>query len=118
MIWYDIKEAIKAVSGLSQDALHIYFGVALLLIAARLLKRPAWDPLPWAIVAAAALINEAQDFRTMWRVGRTLEIGSSIRDVVNTLVLPTAMLLRARYRRRRDAAINMLETPAAPPAVQ
>jgi hypothetical protein len=118
MIWHDIKEAVNDATGLSQDALHIYFGVALLLVTARLLKRPAWDPLPWAIVAAAAVLNEAQDFRTMWRVGRTLEIGTSIRDVFNTVALPAAMLLRARFRRRRDARMVAAEAPSAPPVVQ
>ena len=94
MEWVEIKTAIGAWSGLDRDALHIYFGLAAFLLAAAVLRRTVASPLPWLAVLLLQAANEAVDIKTAdgdWIYGH------SIHDMWNTMLVPTALLLAARY---------------------
>ena len=95
------KLAIIAVLGLSKDALHIYVGLSVFLVTALALRRSLRSLVPWfavvVIAFAGELLDAIDDIRSLghWRWT------ASIHDIVNTLFWPTALLLLARYCRRR-----------------
>ncbi|MCG2592892.1 hypothetical protein LZ009_08875 [Ramlibacter sp. XY19] len=91
-----IKLAIVAATGLSKDALHIYVGLAVFLVAAAASRRPVASWLPWIAVLAVALLGEAVDMRD-----DLLSIGhwrwaASLHDVLNTVFWPTVLMVLAR----------------------
>lgn len=92
-----IKLAIVSTIELSKDALHIYVGLAVLLIAAVVLRKPLQSIVPWLLVLALAVIGELADMRDdilslgYWRWG------ASVHDILNTLFWPSVLLLLARF---------------------
>ena len=91
--------AISAALGLPRDALHIYVGLAVFLLAAALLRRPLRDWRPLAAVVLAALAGEAWDWFDFWRVGAAPVWASHWHDLWNTCFWPTILFLIARYTR-------------------
>lgn len=91
-----IKLAIVSATGLSKDALHIYVGLAVLLTAAAVLRKPLRSIVPWLVVLTVAVSGELIDMHDdivslgYWRWG------ASLHDVLNTLFWPTVLLLLAR----------------------
>ena len=57
------KLAIMSTMGLSKDALHIYVGLAVFLIAAAVLRKSLRSIAPWLVVAAIAVAGELFDMR-------------------------------------------------------
>ena len=102
MDWYGVKEWLVAVSGLDMDALHVHAGVLLQLLAALLLRRSLRSPWPWLIVFAGALANEAYDlhYETWPDADRARQWAESAKDVINTMLLPSLLLVVARYAPR------------------
>ena len=100
MDWHQLKEWLEQTSGLDMDALHVYAGVLLQLFAALLLRRSLRSPIPWLIVLAAVLANEVYDYNYDVWAGpeRALQRAEGIKDVWNTMLLPTLLLLLARFR--------------------
>jgi hypothetical protein len=97
MDWPEIKE-LTAQLGVAKDALHIYFGILIQILAAAGLRRRLGTWMPWAAVLLAVIGNEALDLRYSqerqiqdWQV---LEAG---RDVLNTILVPTLLLILCRY---------------------
>lgn len=93
--WYGLKLAVVQATGLSRDLLHVFMGVGAMVLAALVLRRPLSSPLPWAALLIAELANEAYDLhreawldRPMWP--------ASIRDLLVTMAIPTALLLLTR----------------------
>ena len=86
-------------AGLPKDALHIYVGLAVFLIAAALLRAPvrSWKPL--AAVAAVALAGEAWDVIDTWNIGGRPVWSRNWHDVWNTCFWPAVLFLLARYTR-------------------
>src|SRR5687768_16086511 len=89
-------------SGLDMDALHVHAGVLGLILLALLLRRPLSSLLPWLVMFAAALANELYDLHyEVWPDhDRGRQIGEGVRDLWNTMLLPTMILLLARFRPR------------------
>jgi hypothetical protein len=91
-----IKLAIVSATGLSKDALHIYVGLAVLLAAAAILRKPLRSIIPWLVVLIVAVSGELVDMHDdiaslgYWRWG------ASLHDVLNTLFWPTVLVLLAR----------------------
>jgi hypothetical protein len=98
MDWHHIKEMLEQGSGLDMDALHVHAGVLGQLAAALLLRRRLSSPLPWLLVLAAILANEVYDFQYDPWPERGRQIGESVKDIWNTMLLPSIILLAARYR--------------------
>lgn len=98
--WYQVKLFIARASGFSMDALHVIAGVVALLVFALLFRTSVARPLPWLTVLALELINEASDFRVERWPQPGMQFGESAKDVILTMLLPTVILLVARYRPR------------------
>lgn len=93
------KLSLAAWAGLPKDALHIYVGMAVFLLAAALLRAPlrSWRPL--AAVVIAALVGEAWDVADTWSAGQKVAWWRNWHDVWNTCFWPTILFLLARYTR-------------------
>jgi hypothetical protein len=96
MDWYQVKLAALEATGLSRDALHIVFGISGHFLLAMALRRSLASPLPWSGVLAAEALNEWWDLhyevwldRPMWP--------ESIHDLWVTMLVPTLLLIVARY---------------------
>jgi hypothetical protein len=97
MEWHAIKEWLSGTSGLDMDSLHVHVGVLAQIAIAFVLRRRLSSLWPWAAVAAAALANEAYDFQYEIWVERRGQFLESVKDVWNTMLLPTVILLLTRF---------------------
>jgi len=95
--WNEFKNA-AAHTLVAKDALHIYAGFAVQVLAAALLRRPLSSWLPWACVLLAELLNESLDiyFSNEPSIQQWQWLGAR-HDILNTMALPTALLLLCRY---------------------
>jgi hypothetical protein len=119
--WYsEAKLAIEGWTGLDKDALHIHAAILLYLFITLVLRRPGlWA---WLAVLAVELANEALDLREQYQAGilmrwtEAAELGwpAAVKDIWNTMVWPTALLLVGRYVVRRSAEPGAVFAP--PPA--
>ena len=96
MDWDALKDEAARML-LEKDALHIYAALVVQLVAARLSNRSLGHLLPWKIVLGFELVNEVSDIvrggepRLMpWQVV------SAVHDILNTMALPTVLLLLCR----------------------
>jgi hypothetical protein len=97
MDWHQIKEMLEQGSGLDMDSLHVHAGVLGQFAAAFVLRRRLSSPWPWIAVLIAVLANEAYDLSYEVWTERARQIGEGISDTWNTMLLPTVILLVARY---------------------
>ena len=95
-----------------RDALHIYAALLVQIAAAKLSRRSLGHVLPWLVVLGVELINEIFD---IWRGGEprlmSWQIVAAMHDVINTMLLPTALLILCRqapgvFSWRNEAADN------------
>ena len=100
MSWIAIKLELASLTGLEKDALHVYGAVLLQLAAALITRRTLADVLPWVTVAAAAAVNEWADLTFSIWPDRSWQYAESVHDLVNTMALPTLLLVLARVRPR------------------
>ena len=97
MDWHQIKVWISGTSGLDMDSLHVHVGVLAQVAIAFVLRRRLSSVWPWLAVAAAVLANEAYDYHyEVWPTRRE-QLLESVKDVWNTLLLPSVLLLLARF---------------------
>lgn len=95
---YDAKLFIERGIGFHNDALHVMAGLALAILFAVLLRRSLADWLPWLLVLALELINEANDYLIeTWPNEVPQQLGEMAKDVALTMALPTLLLLVARH---------------------
>jgi hypothetical protein len=97
MDWHQLKQWLSGMSGLDMDSLHVHAGVLCQVGVALVLRKRLASGWPWLAVAAVVLANEAYDFTYEVWPNRWDQFGESVRDTWNTLLLPTALLLLARY---------------------
>jgi hypothetical protein len=97
MDWLTIKRQIAELT-VEKDALHIYGAFVVQVLAAIVTRRSLASVIPWLAVLAAVGANEALDlifekepYIHQW------QIDGVVHDLVNTMVLPTALLLLARF---------------------
>lgn len=96
MNWLEIKDETARLV-LEKDALHVYAAVAIQLAAARLSRRTLGHWLPWLAVAALQLGNEALDILLgQEQTLKPWQVAGGIHDTVNTMLMPTLMLLLCR----------------------
>ena len=96
MDWYSLKLLLADQSGLSRDALHILAGFAGQVLVALVIRRSLASPLPWLAVLIGEAANEYYDLnREIW-TDRAIWPGS-LRDLLVTMALPTALLLLTRF---------------------
>lgn len=93
------KLELVAALGLGKDALHIYVGLAVFLLAAALTRRPLKSLVPISLVLAVAAAGEIWDLLDTARAGKSLWWRGSWHDLWNTLFWPFVLFLLARYTR-------------------
>lgn len=84
-------------TGLAKDALHIYVGLGVMLLAAVLLKRSLGDWRPLAAVFLVALAGEIWDLIDTIIDGRSPRWRGNWKDIWNTLFWPGVLFLLARF---------------------
>ncbi len=97
MDWMGLKD-LAADLTITKDALHIYLAFIIQLSAAAIFRRSLASGLPWLVVLLFELVNEGLD---MW-LGEELQLKpwqleGAAHDLINTMILPTALLLLCRY---------------------
>ena len=95
-----IKLVVLSVLPLTKDAIHVYVGCACLLATASLLRWPLSSLKVLAPGLLLSLAMEVVDLRDGWRQERVHWAGS-VHDVVNTNLIPVAIVFLARRRRLR-----------------
>jgi cell shape-determining protein MreD len=105
-MWHtQVKLALEQYTGISQDALHVHAAIILYLVAMLVLRRSWRSPLPWLVVFALETVNELLDLREQYAVGATSTwreafaggFAEGLKDVLNTMIWPTVLLLVGRY---------------------
>ena len=97
MDWVDFKGLAEA-SGVAKDALHVYFALVIQVMAAIALKCSLGAWRPWLSVLAVELLNELLDIvLTDDVMFQDWQIAAARHDILNTMVLPTALLLLCRF---------------------
>lgn len=97
-----LKTDLAQVLDLSKDALHVHLGLLIMLLAVIVLRKSPASFVPWLCVLVLQLLNEVLDL-LHWHGG---ELGFSalgalggVKDIINTMLWPTIILLLARYTR-------------------
>lgn len=91
-----VKAAIVTFTDLGRDALHVYVGLAALILSAWVLRKSLRSLLPWFIVLVVAVAAELLDLRDDMATTGIPRWGASLHDIVNTLFWPSVILLLAR----------------------
>jgi hypothetical protein len=99
MDWHHVKDWLAHATGLDMDALHVHAGVLLQIAAAIVLRRPLRSVWPWLVVLGAESANEIYDYTyEVWPGDeRRIQLAEGIRDLWNTMVIPSLILILARY---------------------
>jgi hypothetical protein len=102
MGWFGVKEWLEAASGLDMDALHVHAGLLCQLLAALVSRKSLRSPVPWLVVLAAIIANEAYDLSIdPWpEAERGSQWGESVKDFLNTMAMPTLLFALARFSPR------------------
>jgi len=112
MNWIGVK-ALVAEWTVEEDALHIYLAFLVQIGAAALLRRSLGSWLPWAAVFVLELVNE---FLDIWLGGEpdlhAWQISGGVHDLINTMLLPTALLILCRRSPRLFDRSNALTREA------
>ena len=99
MNWFELKNWLELSTGLDRDSLHIYAGVGVQLAVAVILRRSLASPVPWLFAVCVALANEYYDysFISVASSGAQQAYDEAVRDIWNTLLLPSVLWLIARF---------------------
>ncbi|WP_058350887.1 hypothetical protein [Pelagerythrobacter marensis] len=92
-----VKMVIIEYTHLAKDALHIYVALAILLGACALFGWKVRQWRPWLLVLAVALAGEYWDWYENKSIGRNPDYDGHWKDVWNTMLVPTILMLAARY---------------------
>lgn len=96
--WADLKVFAAHASGISHDAMHVIAGVLAQLALVALFRTSLARVWPWAIVLVAELANEWNDFHVERWPEAGMQWGEMAKDVSLTMLLPTVLLILARWR--------------------
>ena len=97
MHFTDFKLLIEHYTGLERDALHIHAAILLYVVSMAVFRQSRRSRFPWLVVLAAELINEAHDLSINIPDDPAWAIEGSFRDLWNTMLWPTVLLLIGRY---------------------
>ena len=97
MNYTGLKEAIATYTGLDHDALHIHAALFIYILATLLFRQSRRSFLPWFIVLGIGLANEAHDLWENWLRDSIWTFGEGTKDLWNTMLWPTILLLIGRY---------------------
>ncbi len=114
----DLKVFIESYTGLEKDALHIHAALLIYMLAMFVFRQNRRSRFPWLVVLAFELANEAFDLRRNYAdLGKpdylgALAWGETIKDLWNTMLWPTILLVIGRYTK----LFVRKERPAQPSA--
>ena len=91
------KLFLMEVTTLSKDALHIYVGMAVMLLVIAVWKKPLSDWRPLAAVALASVAGEIWDVIDTWSHGGSPKWNANWKDIWNTMFWPTLLFGLARF---------------------
>ena len=97
MDFADFKIWIGDYTGLEKDALHIHGALALYLLAMFAFRQTRRSRFPWLFVLFVELANEAYDLWHQEAHGEPARWDASVKDLWNTMLWPTVLLLVGRY---------------------
>ena len=97
MDWVAFKNYLSQITDLHQDALHIYAALGVQLAAAVILRRSLATVWPWLAVAVVLLANEYWDVASTGDPIEQWQVIGGAKDIWNTMVLPTVLLVFARF---------------------
>lgn len=97
MDYTGLKDLIEHYSGLDRDALHIHVALLIYILVAVLLRRSRHSLLPWLAVFGVLLANEVHDLWLDWSGGPAWATGESLKDLWNTMLWPTVLMLVGRH---------------------
>lgn len=95
-VFQTAKLWLVASTGLAKDALHVHVGLIVFFTVALVFRWPLRSWKPWAAVLAVALAGEAWDIWDTLAEGRRIIPSVNWKDLWNTMLWPTAILLLAR----------------------
>jgi len=95
--WQTAKEAIRNHANLSQDALHIYAALLIFIAACLVFRWKPRDWKPWLLVFAVQCLNEYFDMRNSIADDGVIYVWGNLKDMLNTMIAPTLLMLAARY---------------------
>ncbi len=96
-MFQQLKTLIVDHVGLAKDALHVYVALIVFLVVCRMFRWPASSWKPWLVVLAVALLGEALDLRHTLQRGYVVRFDYHWTDLWNTMLVPTVLVLVARY---------------------
>lgn len=109
---------------LARDALHIYVALIVLFGSCILFGWKVHQWKPWLLVLLAAVVGEVLDIREMPGPFESAIGRENVKDILNTMAVPTILLIAARYTKlftrpqmTADAARDSsheAQVPAAP----
>ena len=94
-----VKLVILQLTGLSRDALHVYAGMFVLLLAAFVVRKCPRSFVPLLVVFSVAAGMEALDARDDLHVFGYWRVGANFHDIINTVFWPIVVFLLVRYTR-------------------
>lgn len=93
------KLFVMGLTDLGKDALHVYVGMAVMLLVVILFKRSLSDWRPIAAVALASIAGEVWDVIDTFSHGGKPKWNANWKDIWNTMFWPTILFLLARFSR-------------------
>ena len=105
--WLEVKRQLVELTALDRDALHIYFAVLIQSVTVWLTRWRYSDIMALIPLVALECLNEFADLRyEVWPpADRGLQWSASVHDVINTLVIPVAIMLVVRRHDARAARL-------------
>lgn len=97
-----LKTQLSELLGITKDALHIHIGLAIFLVAALVFRRSLSSWVPWLCLLAFEIANELMDAFHLHGGPFSIEIGDSLKDMLNTMFWPTMLLLGLRWHHHRN----------------
>lgn len=96
-MFQELKTLIVDHVGLAKDALHVYVALIVFLVVCRVFRWPVSSWKPWLAVLFVAVLGEVLDLRHTLSKGYPVEVGYHWTDLWNTMLVPTILMLAARY---------------------
>lgn len=95
-LFQQVKLFLVDTTGLDKDALHIHVSLIFYLGSCLAFRWKARQWMPWLVVLLAALTGEALDIRDQLASPVPVDWAESVKDMVNTLLAPTLIMMAAR----------------------
>lgn len=101
-VWHELKQPVSNALGVSYDAAHVHFGLAIYVVALCIFWR-ARSPLLLALAATAVLesVNELFDFLDWLCCAKKWSLANMARDMVSTLIWPLLLSMFLRWKMPR-----------------